>query len=344
MMPDVIRFFHPVLEARALNPGPVQIELAERKYALFRDASGRPAALRDACPHRLAPLSMGKVRPDGRLACSYHGWHFDAEGHGQAPSQPSLKCETASFQVVERYNYLWIAALETPLSTFPEMGWDDFEFAGAFSTLFKCPLHVALDNFSEDEHLPYVHGVFGWNENTCTEIEYEAKSFEEHTEVHYRGSQRPHPILPFLGVKKGDRFHNDWETHFDPLRATFTFHWFDPNSKEERPFVLRAVIFMMPETKHTTRFHTFLFFKTCGAFLNAIKPIVRRATLTIARQEIEADAAFVHRVANTPEDLKGLRLGRFDTAVTKNRKLLKKVYQPEKPLRLVSQEALGDSQ
>ncbi|MCY1018770.1 aromatic ring-hydroxylating oxygenase subunit alpha [Pyxidicoccus sp. MSG2] len=46
---------------------------------LFRDAHGRPAALRDRCLHRNARLSRGAVF-DGRLGCPYHGWVYDASG------------------------------------------------------------------------------------------------------------------------------------------------------------------------------------------------------------------------------------------------------------------------
>jgi len=34
----------------------------------------------DACPHRQAPLSEGRVEDDGSLLCSYHAWRFDGEG------------------------------------------------------------------------------------------------------------------------------------------------------------------------------------------------------------------------------------------------------------------------
>lgn len=29
---------------------------------------------------RLAPLSEGRVEPDGTLSCAYHGWRFAADG------------------------------------------------------------------------------------------------------------------------------------------------------------------------------------------------------------------------------------------------------------------------
>jgi nitrite reductase/ring-hydroxylating ferredoxin subunit len=35
----------------------------------------------DACPHRMAPLSEGRVDQWGRLQCVYHGWCFNGSGN-----------------------------------------------------------------------------------------------------------------------------------------------------------------------------------------------------------------------------------------------------------------------
>lgn len=37
-------------------------------------------AMRDQCPHRLVPLSEGRIAEDGLLECPYHGWAFTGEG------------------------------------------------------------------------------------------------------------------------------------------------------------------------------------------------------------------------------------------------------------------------
>jgi phenylpropionate dioxygenase-like ring-hydroxylating dioxygenase large terminal subunit len=34
----------------------------------------------DTCPHRLAPLSEGRIDQWGRLQCVYHGWCFNGSG------------------------------------------------------------------------------------------------------------------------------------------------------------------------------------------------------------------------------------------------------------------------
>jgi methyltransferase (TIGR00027 family) len=47
---------------------------------LYRDAEGSLVAAKDSCPHRSAPLSMGKMNEQGNLECFYHGWSFGEDG------------------------------------------------------------------------------------------------------------------------------------------------------------------------------------------------------------------------------------------------------------------------
>ena len=329
-MPEVTRYFHPVLASKLLKRQPVRVELAGHAYVLFRDAAGRPAALVDRCPHRFAPLSKGRVRADGRLACGYHGWNFDAEGCGQSPSQPSLtKCDVRSFQTVERFGYVWMAERDVPLASFPSMEWEGYEYAGAFDTVFEAPIHVSLANFSEDEHFPYVHTRLGWDDRRLEEIHFEADNFEDRSEVRYRGPQRPSSYLKFLLVKPGDTFYNEWVTRFDPLRALFSFRWEDPRTGRERPLKLKTMIFMTPETEKTTRFHVFLFLRLDAPRLRFLLPVARLAALKMGRHEVRDDADFARHLADTPYDMKGMRLDRFDKPVIHNNKLLRTIYLAE---------------
>ena len=34
----------------------------------------------DKCPHRLAPLTEGRINEEGLLECPYHGWAFSGGG------------------------------------------------------------------------------------------------------------------------------------------------------------------------------------------------------------------------------------------------------------------------
>ena len=49
------------------------------------------------CPHRLAPLSEGRVDESGLLECPYHGWAFSGEGNCERiPQQPEGRTAEAS--------------------------------------------------------------------------------------------------------------------------------------------------------------------------------------------------------------------------------------------------------
>jgi phenylpropionate dioxygenase-like ring-hydroxylating dioxygenase large terminal subunit len=324
--PDVTRFFHPVYPARKLGKGPVQIRLAGRTYALFRDAAGKPAVLADACPHRLAPLSRGRVRPDGRLACAYHGWHFDASGSGQSPSQPSLsRCDVASFRAVEHMEYIWMAAPGTPDSALPDLSFPDHHYAGPFDVLFDAPLHVALDNFCEDEHTPWVHTRLGWNEEACPGIDFTADNYPDRTEVDYSAPQRPSPLLIPLRLRAGDTFHNRWVTRFDPVRSDYQLSWTAPGGAH-RPFGARAVIFFVPETETTTRLVTFAYLRLFDERYAPFKRIIAQLARVLGWSEVKDDQRWIPHVKNTPFDMKNMRLGKFDKPLIHNHKLLSRIY------------------
>ena len=55
------------------------IALADLNIAVFRLVDGRMFAVEDRCPHRFAPLSLGRIEGDD-LRCMYHGLRFRSDG------------------------------------------------------------------------------------------------------------------------------------------------------------------------------------------------------------------------------------------------------------------------
>ena len=89
---------------------PLARRICNEPVVLFRDRSGRPAALVDRCCHRSAPLSLGEVVPDG-IQCGYHGLTFDNSGRcvavpGQSHIADSVRVQ--SYPVVEKNQFVWI--------------------------------------------------------------------------------------------------------------------------------------------------------------------------------------------------------------------------------------------
>ena len=72
----------PVAYLRDLDPTrPQRFTVLERDLVLWWDAAtGSWRAFDDVCPHRLVPLSEGRINASGELECPYHGWSFDGEG------------------------------------------------------------------------------------------------------------------------------------------------------------------------------------------------------------------------------------------------------------------------
>ena len=99
----------------APGPGPPAVQLLGRDLVVWRDpASGGWSCLDDACAHRQAPLSEGRVEQDGRLHCAYHGWAFNGAGActrcPQAESPAALRTVLASPRSAVRSYPVTVAA------------------------------------------------------------------------------------------------------------------------------------------------------------------------------------------------------------------------------------------
>ena len=77
---DWQRQWYPMLvDTQTDKSRPHKATLLGVNIVLWHDGENWHAA-NDLCPHRLAPMSEGRVEKDGTLLCSYHGWRFDGEG------------------------------------------------------------------------------------------------------------------------------------------------------------------------------------------------------------------------------------------------------------------------
>lgn len=330
--------FHPVMASHALKHEPVRVTIASEHYVLFRGEGGAPAALVDRCPHRFASLSEGKVRSDGRLQCPYHGWHFDADGHGVSPSQPSLaRCDVRALQVRERDGYLWLGRAGNE-GALPKVQPEDprFALAGTFSLTFEAALEHTLDIFSDAEHPAWVHGRLAWSAEQLDDIRYEHQRYDDRTEVQTSGAQRTTFMSRLLGLGPRDRFHNHWVTRFDPVRTHFHMFWTDAASGEKRPLELQIALFMVPEAERKTRLHGFVYTDVTGTLGRLPKWLLKRLTVSAAAREASEDQHFMRAMRDAPITEQGMRLGRLDGAIVHNRKLLKRLYLRESPLSVVT--------
>jgi len=76
---------------------PTAFTLLEQDLVLWWDGEGQGwRAFADVCPHRLVPLSEGRINAEGQLECPYHGWSFAGDGHCTTIPQAEASSATAS--------------------------------------------------------------------------------------------------------------------------------------------------------------------------------------------------------------------------------------------------------
>jgi vanillate O-demethylase monooxygenase subunit len=144
--------------------------IANEAIVMYRTTDGRPAAFLDRCPHRLVPLSMGRLVGDA-IECGYHGITFDCTGKciripGEEKVPEHFRAE--AYPLVERYGFVWIwlgepakadpSLLPKDLRWQEEPGWcplADYFYVGAHNQLL-------IDNLLDLSHEAFLHqGTIG---------------------------------------------------------------------------------------------------------------------------------------------------------------------------------------
>ncbi|MCF8482338.1 MAG: aromatic ring-hydroxylating dioxygenase subunit alpha [Rhodospirillum sp.] len=133
---------------------------------IYRKQDGTPVAMRDRCPHRFAPMHMGKRQGD-EVACLYHALRFNTDGHcvhnphGKGHIPQAARIQT--YPLIERYGYLWIWMADdqpdpallpdfSPLEKGPETG------IGHTYMYIKANYELIIDNVMDLSHIDHVHG------------------------------------------------------------------------------------------------------------------------------------------------------------------------------------------
>src|SRR5690606_3798044 len=145
--------------ANEVGQGLLSRKLLDQSVIMWRMNSGRIAALADRCPHRLVPLSTGRLAGD-HVECGYHGLRFDAAGAcAFVPGQDSLPkaAPVRAFPVAERHALLWLWFGAPDLADenlIPDLHWMDAPGwrATAGYHHFKCDYRLINDNLLDLSH------------------------------------------------------------------------------------------------------------------------------------------------------------------------------------------------
>jgi len=151
---------------------PAAFTLLGRDLVIWWEAgSSRWRAFEDRCPHRLVPLSQGRINVSGLLECPYHGWAFDGSGacrhipQAEAGMDPAARRSTcSSLATAEGQGLLFVFAGDaaeaeaSPLPLIPSLEGEPHSWL-VQDTFRDLPMDAVtlLENVLDVSHVPFTH-------------------------------------------------------------------------------------------------------------------------------------------------------------------------------------------
>jgi vanillate O-demethylase monooxygenase subunit len=180
----------------------------DEPVVLYRKADGGIAAVEDRCPHRFAPLSMGKVVAGDRIQCPYHGLEFDGSGacvknpHGTKNIPPRARVK--SYPVLEKHQAVWIWMGEQPAdpAKVPDFSVLD-DVPDLYTTkrdniVIQANYQLIIDNLLDLSHTSYLHdGILGNADTVESDISVEQDGDDVVVGRYATNSTPPGMFAPF---------------------------------------------------------------------------------------------------------------------------------------------------
>ena len=179
---NFFQHWYPLIPIEDLEPQkPKPITLLGKRLVIWKPTKSETyRVFLDQCPHRLAPLSEGRIEPKtGNLMCSYHGWEFNKNGICQRVPQaenPEIIAKNqenfcvVSFPVRQQQELLWVwpdqktavIAENTPLPLSPQIDAEKGFVWSNYVRDLEYDWQTLIENVADPSHVPFSHhGVQG---------------------------------------------------------------------------------------------------------------------------------------------------------------------------------------
>jgi vanillate O-demethylase monooxygenase subunit len=247
--------------ADELQDKPLARTILGKPLVFYRGESGAIRALSDTCPHRFAPLHLGKVVGES-VACPYHGLQFGPDGRcTHNPHGPLIgAARIDSYHLTERYGvyWIWMGPAEpdpTALPDVPEL--EDQSLTWVHGTIdVAADYRLVVDNLMDLSHVEFMHPMLG-APGSSERVKYEAR--EDGNLVHSTNRLDREPTSGIMRMM--------WPDAPDHTRFIADMRWSAPSNLvlgtdvttvdgDIANPVLRipTVHFLTPETQTTTHY------------------------------------------------------------------------------------------
>jgi phenylpropionate dioxygenase-like ring-hydroxylating dioxygenase large terminal subunit len=269
-----------------LKGKPLKRIIYDTPLALFRDQTGRAAAVLDRCAHRGAQLSLGFC-DKGQLRCPYHGWRYDASGTvTEIPSDQAAeklpgqsRHAVKTFRTREQDGVIWVHMGDETATTpwrFPNLGkpgWSHYFMV----TDFDNEVTNLVENFMDVPHTVFVHsGWFRNRQRTHVPMSIDVGNGEVKVTYH-----QPDDSIGFsrwlINPRKHRMIHTDHFIFPNLTRVDYSFG-------DSSAFIINSQC--TPVSTLKTRVYTYIAFKILNyGFL--VKPFMQLYTRKVIEQDVE---------------------------------------------------------
>ncbi len=168
---------------------PTAFTLLGRDLVIWWEAKNNQwRVFEEPCPHRLAPLSQGRINESGCLECPYHGWAFSGTGNceiipqqiegGKAEKSARAKVQSVPSQVGQGLLFVYGGkaenASETPIPLVDVLEETSNEWV-CLNTFRDLPYDALtlMENVLDSSHIPYTHHRTVGNRANASPVELE---------------------------------------------------------------------------------------------------------------------------------------------------------------------------
>lgn len=250
-------------QASELDAGPLGRQILSEHIVLYRQQDGRLGALEDACAHRKAPLSKGRVTREG-LQCGYHGLVYGPDGQCRfVPSQAKVPptARVRAWPVAEKYGYVWVwpgDPAHADVQMLPVMA--DHTFGAGWAHVYGCHniaayYELLTDNLLDLTHVKYVHAsTLGHEGIDSARADISADDGQVRSTM-FMGDQVPAPLFQFLSGTTNRKMDFWTEMTWRPPAYMYLETGVgEVGAPRERGVTLFSTHFLTPQTDTTTHY------------------------------------------------------------------------------------------
>jgi len=161
-------YWYPALPTKDVpKKKPAILRLLGEDIVFFWGKDGEVKALREACPHRGAYLSMGDCFYNGTVTCPYHGATFDGDGNcvaflTEGPDSKmvgEIKAWTYPTVTIKNMVFVWMGKGEPvdPSEDVPPEMFEENTIVRYSFSIFNCNWMIVLENTNDAHNAFFVH-------------------------------------------------------------------------------------------------------------------------------------------------------------------------------------------